>query len=84
MDLTREDCLHCSIVGEIGRRLDRGTIDGQQALEALVLVLAELLATAPLDQLEHRMAEVVRALGLAESQARERAALGPAAHSDHV
>ena len=72
MGLRREHCLHCSIGDEIGRQLETGTIDGQRALDNLVLVMADILATAPPNQARGMMAGIIQILPAAEAHARER------------
>ena len=83
MTVDREPCLHCDIIEEIGRRLESGTFSGQQALEDLVLVMADVLATAPTDQARELMAGIVRALPSAEARARERMKQEPSLQRRH-
>lgn len=70
MVLRRERCLHCSILNEIGRQFEAGQIDGQQALDNLVLVMADILATAPPHRARGMMAGI--SLPVAEARARDR------------
>jgi hypothetical protein len=65
-------CLHCSILSEIGHQLETGVIDGQQALDDLVLVVADILATVPPDRARGVMAGIIKTLSAAEARARER------------
>jgi hypothetical protein len=78
-----ERCLHCDIIEEIGRRLESGTFSGQQALDDLVLVLADVLATAPADQAQELMVGIVQALPSAEARARERMKQEPSLQRRH-
>jgi hypothetical protein len=83
MTVDRELCLQCAIIEEIGRRLEGGTFSGQQALDDLVLVIADVLATAPAGQARELMAGVVQALPSAEARARERMKREPSLQRRH-
>ena len=72
MGRSAKRCLHCSILSEIGRQLETGMIDGQQALDDLVLVVADILATVPPDRARGMMVGIVKTLSVAEARARER------------
>ena len=72
MDFDHKDCLHCTILQEIGRRLENGDIDGQHALDGLVLVMAEIIATAPTEDADEIMSTVGQDLSEAEVRARQR------------
>ena len=67
-----ERCLHCSILSEIGRQFEAGQIDGQRALDNLVLVMADILATVPPNRARGMMAGIIQTLPAAEARARER------------
>jgi hypothetical protein len=83
MIFDRGRCLHCDIIEEIGRRLEGGTFSGQQALDDLILVLADILATTPADQAQELMAGIVQALPSAEAHARERMKQEPSLQRRH-
>jgi len=72
MGLRHERCLHCSILDDIGRQLETGTIDGQRALDNLVRVMADILAAAPPNPARGMMAGIIQILPAAEAHARER------------
>ena len=72
MVLRRERCLHCSILNEIGRQFEAGQIDGQRALDNLVLVIADILATAPPHRARGMVAGIIQSLPAAEARARDR------------
>ena len=67
-----ERCLHCSILSEIGHQLETGMIDGQRALDNLILVVADILATVPPNRARGMMAGIIQTLPAAEARARER------------
>jgi hypothetical protein len=72
MDFGHKDCLHCTILQVIGRRLENGDIDGQHALDGLVLVMAEIIATAPTEDVDEIMSTVGQDLLEAVVRARQR------------
>jgi hypothetical protein len=84
MTFDRDGCLHCCIVKEVGRRLEAGMIDGQTAVDDLVLVIAEVLAAAPPDQAQDVIGAITSALRDAESRSRQRLWEGLALRRGHV
>jgi len=56
MEFSHKDCLHCAILQEVGRRLENDEIDGKGALDNLALVMADILATAPVETAEEMKA----------------------------
>ena len=72
------ECLHCAIVAEIGRRLERGLTTGQQAIDSLVAAVADILATAPADRAQEMLDAVVSELPAAEARSRQSIAKGAA------
>jgi hypothetical protein len=83
MVLRHERCLHCSILSEIGRQFEAGQIDGQRALDNLVLVIADILATAPPHRARGMVAGIIQSLPAAEARARERMKREPIPQSGH-
>ncbi len=76
-------CLHCAVVEEIGRRLEAGAISGQQALDDLVAVMADVLATAPADQASEMLDAIIMELPAAEARSRERMKQEPSLERRH-
>jgi hypothetical protein len=72
METLHHDCLHCLVVREVGRRLESGEICGRKALEKLMLVMADILAMASIDDVEHTAKEFTGALVDLVAQARQR------------
>ena len=72
MEFGGKDCLHCTILREVGRRLESGEIDGRHALGDLILVMAEIIATAPIEGVDEMMSTVDQDLSEAEVRARQR------------
>jgi hypothetical protein len=72
MEFVHKDCLHCTILQEVGRRLENGQIDGQGALDDLVLVMAEIMAAAPTEDADELMNTVEQDLMDAVARARQR------------
>jgi hypothetical protein len=72
MKFGHKSCLHCTILEEVGRRLENGEIDGQGALDDLILVMAEIMATAPIEDAGEMMRTVEQDLSEAEVRARQR------------
>ncbi len=72
MESWRQGCLHCAIVKEIGRRLESGEISGKAALDKLVLVMADILATASIEEAGEMARAIMQDLPQAEVQARQR------------
>ena len=68
----RRNCLHCVIVKEVGRRLENGEISGWGALNNLVLVMADILATAPIEEAKVMISAIIADLSEAEPRARQR------------
>ena len=68
----RRNCLHCMIVKEVGRRLENGEISGRGALNNLVLVMADILATASVEEAKEMISAIIVDLSEAEPQARQR------------
>jgi hypothetical protein len=71
MDSSHSECLHCFIVKEIGRRLDKGEICGRSALDKLVLVMADLLALVSFEEVEEAIKGVLQDLSEAAVLARQ-------------
>ena len=67
-----KDCLHCTIVREVGLRLENGEVSGKGALDSLILVMADVLATAPMWEADKMMSTVMQDLSEAEARARRR------------
>ena len=72
MEFVPKDCLHCTILQEVGRRLENGQIDGRGALDHLILVMANILATASTEDADEMMSTVEQDLLEAEVRARQR------------
>jgi len=72
MEFRHNDCLHCTIIKEVGRRLENGEINGRGALDNLVLVMADILATASIEGAKEMKGAITRSLSEAEAQARHR------------
>ena len=72
MEFGSKDCLHCTILREVGHRLESGEIDGRHALGDLILVMAEIIATAPIEDADEMMSTVEQDLSEAEVRARQR------------
>ena len=73
MGSDRKECLHCTIIEEVGRRLENGVVSGRGALDSLVLVMADILATASAGDADEMMSAVIQDLSKAEAKARQRA-----------
>jgi hypothetical protein len=72
MEFRHKDCLHCTIIKEVGRRLENGEISGRGTLDNLVLVMADILATAPIEDAKKMKGAIMQNLSEAEAQARHR------------
>jgi hypothetical protein len=72
MEFEDQNCLHCLIFKEIGRRLENGQICGKGALEKLAMVMAEIVATAPVDERRELINGISVKLWRAEAEARQR------------
>ena len=72
MEFRHNDCLHCTIIKEVGRRLENGEISGRGALDNLVLVMADILATASIEEAKEIKSAIMQNLSEAEAQARHR------------
>ena len=72
MEFRHNGCLHCTIIKEVGRRLENGEINGRGALDNLVLVMADILATASIEGAKEMKGAITRSLSEAEAQARHR------------
>jgi hypothetical protein len=70
MEFAHKDCLHCAILQEVGRRLENDEIDGKGALDNLVLVMADILAMAPVETAEEMKGAIMQ--NLSEVVVRER------------
>ena len=70
MEFRHNDCLHCTIIREVGRRLENGEINGRGALDNLVLVMADILATASIEGAKEMKGAIMQNLSEAEAQAR--------------
>jgi hypothetical protein len=70
MEVSHKDCLHCAILQEVGRRLENDEIDGKGALDNLALVMADILATAPVETAEEMKGAIMQ--NLSEDAVRER------------
>jgi hypothetical protein len=68
----RKNCLHCLIVKAIGRRLEYGEISRWGAMNNLVLVMADILATVPIEEAKKITSAIIASLSEAEVKARER------------
>ena len=78
MESGHKDCLHCMIVKEVGRRLERGDICGRSAMDKLLQVMADILALTSLEDVEHAAKEMVQDLVDLVEQARQRTLREPA------
>jgi hypothetical protein len=72
MKFGRRDCLHCTIIRGVGRRLEDGEINGIGALDNLVRVMADVLATASIEKAEEMKGAIMQDLSEAEAHARQR------------
>ena len=72
MEIGVKYCLHCTIIKEVGRRLESGEVSGRGALDNLVLVMADILATASIEEADEMMSAVMQDLSEAEAVARQR------------
>jgi hypothetical protein len=72
MEFRHKDCLHCTIIQEVGCRLENGEISGSGALDNLVLVMADILATASIEGAKEMKGAIMQNLSEAEAQARHR------------
>jgi hypothetical protein len=72
MESGRRDCLHCTILQDVGRGLENGEIDERGALDDVILVMVEILATAPIEDADEMMSAVEQDLSESEVRARQR------------
>jgi hypothetical protein len=69
------ECLHCTIIKEVGRCLESGEVTGKGAVDKLVLVMADILAMASIEQADEMMCTIIEHLSEAEAQARSKLSL---------
>src|SRR5260370_11117502 len=72
MEFRHNDCLHCTIIREVGRRLENGEINGKGALDNLVLVMADILATASIEGAKEMKGAIMQYLSEAQAQSLHR------------
>ena len=64
--------MHCTILQDVGRGLENGEIDERGALDDVILVMVEILATAPIEDADEMISAVEQDLSEAEVGARQR------------